>query len=265
MKMEETLFIDFDFLLRKAMSTCCNVLNHVNEPDNFGHTPLDYAIYYTSEDTNNTCEQILLEEESSLKKIHKILDLSEIIEKENVEDQSEEVSSINSYNVEESDVPSSCYDVDTINDNVTKIVAKLIQLGASVCREYSEGWTPLHIAAKENNLPLAMSICNQEPLLIIEKTHTGQTPLHFAVYNNSLKIIPFLLFHYRKCILNPNLSAYIAENNFIDFIKIQNDEKQSALKIAKKNKNQKIIDMLKSEQDALKTAQQFQQQMNIIK
>lgn len=70
----------------------------------------------------------------------------------------------------------------------------LIEKGVKVTQESMFKFTPLHLAAKRDNLELVNVLLSAKDVQVNAKTEFGFTPLHFAVNNKNIKIVKRILY-----------------------------------------------------------------------
>lgn len=71
------------------------------------------------------------------------------------------------------------------------LVKLLISKGAEVSEATPTGWTSLHIASNSGNLAAVKVLVEASPKVVLQQTHRGQVPLHFAK-GKHLKVADYL-------------------------------------------------------------------------
>jgi ankyrin repeat protein len=84
------------------------------------------------------------------------------------------------------------YDKERLNEEVrllnTETLARLLKAGAKVSGTDERGWTPLHAAARFDNI-MAVEILIKEGAKIMPRDNTGKTPLDYAESAAMIKLL----------------------------------------------------------------------------
>lgn len=81
----------------------------------------------------------------------------------------------------------------TSSRNYTNIMSILIEFGASVFAQDNDGWTPLIYACNAGNADATTLLLDTDIRCLEIISNSGQTPLHYAVADNSVECVNILL------------------------------------------------------------------------